>query len=236
LPEAEAAVLQHHFQDLEQQKEASLLGMWIFLATEILFFGVLFTVYTVYRSLYSSAFASASAHLDWRLGAFNTVVLICSSLTMALAVRAAASGARRAVVAWLFLTVLLGSAFLGVKFVEYRGKILPCLGAPRQAGERPYEGCLFPGPRFDSEELKIQAADSGRAQIYYSLYFGMTGLHATHMIIGIPILSVLALLAHRGRYTPRYHTPVELTGLYWHFVDIVWIFLFPLLYLIGARH
>jgi len=204
--------LAHHFEGLPEQKDAAGLGMWLFLAQEVMFFGGLFLVYTIYRSLYPHAFALGSSHLNWKLGAFNTAVLIGSSLTMAMAVHAAAVGARRQIVAYLLLTVLLGSTFLGIKVVEYADK---------------FHHGLVPGPHFQFEGPLARPV-----QIYYSLYFAMTGLHALHMVIGIPILLTLALLAHRGHYGPDYHVPVELTGLYWHFVDIVWIFLFPLLYLI----
>jgi cytochrome c oxidase subunit 3 len=205
--------LAHHFADLAEQKAASSLGMWVFIAQEIMFFGGLFLAYTVYRGLYASGFAAASHHLDWKLGAFNTAVLIGSSLTMALAVHAAAVGHRRHTVLFLLLTIALGAVFLGVKVVEYADK---------------FEHHLVPGPGFAFPEPHARAA-----QVFYSLYFAMTGLHALHMVVGIPILAVLALLAGRGRFTPTYHTPVEMTGLYWHFVDIIWIFLFPLLYLIA---
>ena len=205
--------LAHHFQNLDEQKEASSLGMWLFIAQEVMFFGGLFLAYTVYRNLYPAAFAEASHHLDWALGGINTAVLILSSLTMALAVRAAALGHRTQIVLFLIATVVLGSIFLGVKIVEYGDK---------------FEHHLVPGPHF-----QFPGPNARPAQIFYSLYFAMTGLHALHMIIGIPILLVLAWKAHRGRYGREYHTPVEMTGLYWHFVDIVWIFLFPLLYLVG---
>jgi len=191
--------------------------MWVFIAQEVLFFGGLFATYTVYRVLYPGVFAAASHHLDVGLGAFNTAVLICSSLTMALAVHAAALGRRKQIVAWLLLTVLLGGVFLGVKVVEYREK---------------WEHHLVPGPHFSAHELHLRGDAANQAQIYYSLYFAMTGLHALHMIIGIPIILGLAVFAWKGRYGPEWSTPVELTGLYWHFVDIVWIFLFPFLYLI----
>ncbi|HUG54604.1 MAG TPA: cytochrome c oxidase subunit 3 family protein, partial [Vicinamibacteria bacterium] len=183
---------------------------------EVMFFGGLFLAYAVYRNLYGDAFLEASSHLDWKLGAFNTVVLIGSSLTMALGVHAAALGHRRAIVGWLVATVALGTVFLAVKVVEYKDK---------------FDHHLVPGPAFQWE-----GPNAGPVQIFYSLYFAMTGLHALHMIIGIPIILVVAWLAHKGRYGPEYHTPVEMTGLYWHFVDIIWIFLFPLLYLIGATH
>jgi cytochrome c oxidase subunit 3 len=204
--------LAHHFHDLPEQKEAATLGMWVFIAQEVMFFGGLFLAYTIYRALYSRAFAEAAHHLDWKLGAFNTAVLIGSSLTMALAVHAAAVGHRKKIVTNLLLTITLGAVFLGVKVVEYKDK---------------FEHHLVPGPGF-----RFDGSDPRGAQVFYSLYFAMTGLHALHMIIGIPILATIALLARKGRYSPAYHTPVEMTGLYWHFVDIVWIFLFPLLYLI----
>jgi cytochrome c oxidase subunit 3 len=220
---AEGAVLQHHFESLAQQKAAASLGMWVFIVQEIMFFGGLFGTYAVYRHLYYEAFQDASHHLDWKLGAVNTAVLICSSLTMALGVHAAALGKGRATAGWLLATILLGTVFLGVKVVEY--------------GEK-FEHHLVPGEAFHyvAHDLAAEDVDAGlgtHAQIYFSLYFAMTGLHALHMIIGIPILAFLAFRAWHGAYGPMWHTPVEMTGLYWHFVDIIWIFLFPLLYLIG---
>jgi cytochrome c oxidase subunit III len=225
--ETHHAALQHHFTSLEQQREASTLGMWVFIAQEILFFGGLFGAYTVYRTLYPDAFSAGSHHLSWKIGFFNTLVLIGSSLTMAMGVYSAAIGKKNRVVGFILATILLGSVFLGVKYFEYGEKIRPCLG------DGPHTGCLVPGARFDAAALHLHGAEAGQVQIYYSLYFAMTGLHALHMIIGVPILLTIAWFAWRGRYSPEYHTPVELVGLYWHFVDIVWIFLFPLLYLIG---
>ena len=210
----EPPVLQHHFDNLGQQFEASALGRWLFLVTEILFFGGLFTAYMVYRLTYPDAFAEASHHLNIVLGGTNTAVLIGSSLTMAMAVYAAQRGDRNRQVLFLLLTMMLGLVFLGVKSVEYSHKFA--------------EG-LVPGANFRFE------GDAVHAQLFFSLYFVMTGLHALHMIVGIGIMAVLTVLAWRGRYTRRYHMPVEVSGLYWHFVDIVWIFLFPLLYLID-RH
>ena len=224
-----AGPLRHHFADLDQQQESSALGMWLFLVTEILFFGGLFAVYTIYRHLYYDAFAAGSHHLSWKLGFANTLVLIGSSLTMAMAVHSAALGQKGRIVLFLLLTVLLGGVFLGVKYVEYSEKILPCLG------DGPHTGCLLPGARFDASALHVEGDESTHVQIYFSLYFAMTGLHAIHMLIGLPMLASLAWLARQGRYSALWHTPVELVGLYWHFVDIVWIFLFPLLYLIGHR-
>ena len=224
-----SAALQHHFTSLEQQREASALGMWVFIAQEVLFFGGLFAAYTVYRSSYPEAFSAGSHHLSWKIGFFNTLVLIGSSLTMAMGVYSAAIGKKNRVVGFILATILLGSVFLGVKYVEYGEKIRPCFGDGAHAG------CLVPGERFDASALHVEGAAAGHVQIFFSLYFGMTGLHALHMIIGIPILLVIAGAAWRGRYSPEYHTPVELVGLYWHFVDIIWIFLFPLLYLIGSH-
>jgi cytochrome c oxidase subunit 3 len=227
--EAHHPALQHHFTSLEQQREASSLGMWVFIAQEVLFFGGLFAAYTVYRSMYPDAFSAGSHHLSWKVGFFNTLVLIGSSLTMALGVYSAASGKKNRVVGFILATVLLGSVFLGVKYFEYGGKIRPCLGDGAHAG------CLVPGARFDASALHVTGPPAGQVQIFFSLYFGMTGLHALHMIVGIPILLTIAYFAWRGRYGPAYHTPVEIVGLYWHFVDIIWIFLFPLLYLIGTH-
>jgi cytochrome c oxidase subunit 3 len=207
--------LLHHFDDADQQFEASTLGMWAFLITEIMFFGGLFLGYTVYRALYPEAFAEASKLLDYRLGAINTAVLICSSLTMVLAVRAAQLGQRRQLVTFLVLTIILGSAFLVNKGFEYSHK---------------FHEHLVPGPHFGPTH---PLTDPHHSQLFFSFYFGMTGLHALHMIIGIGILAVLAYQSWRGRFNAEYFAPVDITGLYWHFVDIVWIFLFPLLYLIS---
>jgi len=214
LSEAHASHL-HQFDSPEQQRESASLGMWVFIAQEIMFFGGLFLAYVVYRNLYHDAFAAASHHLDLRFGAFNTAVLIASSLTMALAVHAAQLGHRKVLVSFLIATIFLGSVFLGVKVVEYHDKFVHH---------------LVPGANFQFEgPLEHQA------EIFYSLYFAMTGLHALHMVVGVGLLAWLVYAATRGRYTPEYYSPVEMSGLYWHFVDIVWIFLFPFLYLI-SRH
>jgi cytochrome c oxidase subunit 3 len=205
--------LAHHFDDLGQQKQAAILGMWFFLVTEIMFFGGMFAGYAIYRSANSAAFDSASHHLDIGLGAFNTAVLILSSLTMALGVHAAQLGKRKALIVFLILTMVLGTVFLGVKAVEYSHK---------------YHEHLIPGPSFVYE-----AAHANGAEIFFSFYFAMTGMHALHMVVGIGIMLVLVAMAFQGRFTASYNNPVEVSGLYWHFVDIVWIFLFPLLYLLG---
>jgi cytochrome c oxidase subunit 3 len=207
--------LQHHFDTLEQQKEASSFGMWVFLVTEIMFFGGLFCAYLIYRSAHVQGFAAASHELDVVLGTVNTAVLIASSLTMAMGVWAAQTARSRAAVGFLLATIALGCTFLGIKVVEYSTKI---------------HHHLLPGPSF-----RWPGAEAAAAEQFYSLYFAMTGLHALHMIIGIAVVAALVVPAWRGRFDGAYHNPVEVTGLYWHFVDIVWIFLFPLLYLIG-RH
>ena len=206
------AALAHHFDDLEQQRNASTFGMWVFLATEVLFFGVLFATYAIYRAWYADAFAAASHELDVTLGTINTAVLITSSLTMALGVHAAQLGQRKLLMTFLVLTMVLGATFLGIKSVEYYHKFVEH---------------HVPGPSFQFEKAHIR-----HAQIFFSLYFVMTGLHALHMVIGLGIMLVMLWLAWRGTITPEYYSPIEISGLYWHFVDIVWIFLFPLLYLI----
>jgi cytochrome c oxidase subunit 3 len=219
----------HQFDTMEQQKESSTLGMWLFLVTEIMFFGGLFVAYVTYRTMYPAAFAAASSTLNVPLGALNTAVLICSSLTMALAIRSAQVNRPKAIVRYLVLTMLLGSTFLAVKGFEYADKF----------HEHHVPGASFNFVLEEAHETAVtQAADADfqrHAQIFFSLYFIMTGIHATHMIIGLGILAVLVFYSRRGKYDAEYYNPLEMTGLYWHFVDIVWIFLFPLLYLLGAH-
>jgi cytochrome c oxidase subunit III len=207
--------LQHQFDSLDQQREASTLGMWVFLVTEIMFFGGLFTAYVVYRNRFGNVFAEASHHLDLLLGAINTGVLIFSSLTMALAIWSAQMNRRKAIVYFLLLTVVLGSTFLGIKAYEYHHK---------------WVDHLVPGANFHYDGPHAE-----NAEIFFSLYFVMTGIHGLHMIAGICVILALLLPSWRGRYDAAYHNPLECLGLYWHFVDIVWIFLFPLLYLLGAH-
>jgi len=204
--------LAHHFDSYEQQQEASFFGMWVFLATEVMFFGGLFLAYLVYRTGNPAAFVAGSHELDITLGAINTGILIGSSLTMAMAVHSAQLGKFKAIATWMGATILLGGAFLGVKVVEYSHKI--------------HEG-HFPGANFH------WAGPEENVEMFFNVYFLMTGMHALHMIIGIGIMLVLIPLAWKGRFTPESHNYVEGFGLYWHFVDIVWIFLFPLLYLVG---
>jgi cytochrome c oxidase subunit 3 len=214
----ETLALREQFDTPEQQREASTLGMWVFLVTEIMFFGGMFTAYTAYRAWYPNVFAVASTSLDAVLGAVNTAVLLCSSFTMVMAVRAASLGARKSLILFLILTMLLGGVFLGVKAYEWNNK---------------FEEHHVPGPSFHLEGESAQG--QGQAMIFFSLYFAMTGLHALHMIVGEGILLYILLRARQNQYSPAYWTPVDISGLYWHFVDIVWIFLFPLLYLID-RH
>jgi cytochrome c oxidase subunit 3 len=216
LSDSHSTVLGHHFTELEQQHEANTMGMWVFLLTEVMFFGGLFLSYIVMRTAYPDVFREASQRLDITLGTINTAVLLCSSLTMVLAVHAAQLGKRKQVVAFILATMLLGSIFLGIKGVEYYHK---------------YEDHLIPGASFMYEG----EADPRVAQMFFGMYFTMTGMHALHMVIGILVLAYFAVGAWRNRYPPEGYTPLEMMALYWHFVDIIWVFLFPLLYLIG-RH
>jgi cytochrome c oxidase subunit 3 len=201
------------FEDAQQQAEASHLGMWTIIATEILFFGGLFLAYTVYRHFYFSEFAAASKRTDLFFGTFNSVILLTSSLTMALAVQFAKASWTKMLVCFLLLTIFLAVAFLVVKGFEYHKDIADH---------------LVPGANF-TPSLPLHS------QIFFWLYWAMTGLHAIHILIGICVLTAMTLLAQREKFSANYFTPVELTGLYWHFVDIVWLFLYPLLYLV-QRH
>jgi cytochrome c oxidase subunit 3 len=210
--------LSHQFEDMAQQREAATLGMWAFLITEVLFFGGLFTAYIVFRTQFPAAFARGSHDLDIMLGAINTGVLLTSSLTMAMAVHAAQEGKSNKSIRFLALTGFLGLVFLAIKAFEYSHK---------------FEHHLFPGSSF-----AFQGPEADHVQLYFILYFMMTGVHAAHMIVGILLLGVIIWMTAKGRFTATYNSPVENFGLYWHFVDIVWIFLYPLLYLIDVtgRH
>jgi len=208
-----------HFQTMEQQKESATLGMWIFLSTEILFFGGMFLTYTINRHTYPGVFAEASTTLSLKLGTINTLVLIASSLTMAMAVWSAEAAKKKLIPLFLVLTLILGSVFLFIKGIEYHDK---------------YVEHHIPGLSFQFEPGS-DVATNAHAQLFFSLYFGMTGLHALHMVVGVGLLLWLLWQSLKGRFTAEYNTPVENIGLYWHFVDIVWIYLFPLLYLID-RH
>lgn len=212
---AERAHVAHQFDDLGQQREASNLGMWAFLATEVLFFGGMFAVYAVYRTLYYDAFVEGSLYMDVVLGGVNTAVLLLSSYTVVLAVHAVQTGDNKGLVRNLIFTVILGTVFLIIKAFEYEHK---------------FAQNLVPGPGF-----ALTGPDAGHIQIYFLLYFIMTGLHAVHMVVGIGLMAVMAVKASKGRFTREYHNPIEVSGLYWHFVDIVWIFLYPLFYLIQVH-
>ena len=208
--------LQHHFDDLEQQLEASTLGMWLFLVTEVMFFGGMLAAYMLYRIWYPVAWADGSNELNIVMGGVNTAVLIFSSLTMAMAVRSAQTGHRNATMIFLVLTMLLGLTFLVIKFFEYKEK---------------FELNHVPGPNF-----RFEGPEAPHVQIFFSVYFALTGVHALHMVIGFTLLSVILWMTYKNRFSPEWYTPIELAGLYWHFVDIVWIFLFPLLYLVDRSH
>jgi cytochrome c oxidase subunit III len=234
------------FKTLDQQKDTATLGMWIFLVTEVMFFGGIMLAYTLNRHVYFAAFAMGSNTLSLKLGGFNTIVLLASSFTMAMAVWSAQTGKKQFISIFLVLTILLGFVFFGVKYVEYAQKfhhhlvpgksfdIFYCSNNPAKCDDITEDEM-----KVEREELeKASAADpdlNSHAQLYYSAYFGMTGLHALHMVIGAGLLIWLLKNSIAGAYTPRWNTPVDLVGLYWHFVDIVWIYLFPLLYLID-RH
>jgi cytochrome c oxidase subunit 3 len=209
---AAEAHLAHHFPNLEQQAHAARLGMWLFLATEILLFGGLFAAYGVYRWLYSDTFKLASALIETKWGALNTVVLISSSLTVALAHHEAEHGSQKKAAALLFVSVLAGLVFLGVKSIEY--------------GHHFHEGHL-PGRYYSYAPLQAPGVS-----MFWTLYFLMTGLHGIHVILGMGALGIIGTMCLRGRFSSGYATPVELGGLYWHLVDLIWIFLFPLFYLI----
>lgn len=271
--------LQHQFDNMEQQREAGSIGMWAFLVQEVMFFGGLFMAYLLYRSTYPMAFAAGSNHLDVKWGFINTLVLIVSSLTMALAVYCSQTGKQKALCGFIIATMGFGSVFLGIKAIEYtdkykhglipfevsgskftwnesqwhgakeRGEAIPPEveallshhkdGKAEEASFPVYTGDkkLFEG-HGTAKELKLYQDPETwqrKVQLFYWIYFAMTGLHALHMIVGLGIMSWLLWMAWKGSYGPEYHSPVEISGLYWHFVDIVWIFLFPLLYLLG-RH
>jgi len=221
----------HHFETQEQQREAGTFGMWLFLLTEIMFFGGLFFSYLLYRNWYYDAFVVASNQLSVPLGGTNTAVLITSGFCMALAVWAAEVRKKGVLVVTLILTILFGCVFIGIKADEYHEK---------------WEMHHIPGDHFDVsqfvnphayglKEEPLPPDQAAHTQIFFSLYFAMTGLHALHMIIGLGILFWLLWRAQRGDFTNGYVAPIENFALYWHFVDIVWLFLFPLLYLIN-RH
>jgi cytochrome c oxidase subunit 3 len=213
------AVVAHQFDDIEQQREAASFGMWVFLATEILIFGALFTGYAAYRVHYSRDFEAASGKLNILIGGINTVVLLTSSLTMALSVFAAHANRQRMLVWCLILTALLGTMFMVFKAIEYYTD---------------YRDNLMPGAAFEPAEWE-NVANPERVKLFLAFYYIMTGLHAVHLTIGIGIMVWLIVLARKGEFGTERFDPIEVSGLYWHFVDVVWIFLLPLLYLIGTH-
>ncbi len=228
--------LLHHFQSVEQQADTSNFAMWLFLLTEMMFFGGLFTAYLIYRNWYYLAFVAGSHQLNVVWGTLNTVVLICSSFTMAMGVWCAETRRRSGLVLCLILTFILGLGFLGIKTIEYSEKI-----EKHHVPGFHYNLSSFLDPASDPEIFKEYhdkplPLDIARdTELYFSLYFLMTGMHALHMIIGIGILGFMIFRARAGAYISGHVTFVENFGLYWHFIDIVWIYLFALLYLI-SRH
>jgi cytochrome c oxidase subunit 3 len=203
------------FQDIEQQTHAAELGMWAFMASEVLFFSGLFGLFTAYRFEYGDVFRQAAAHTDLGLGTANTFILLTSSLLVALSVHGVQHGWRTASVFWMLVaTVTLGLLFLALKFLEYAHH---------------FDEGLYPGPYYSNTEL------TGRgARVFFTLYYAMTGIHAVHVTVGIILMTWMALMVRRGRFDPTYHTPLELSGIYWHFVDIVWVFLWPMFYLMRS--
>jgi cytochrome c oxidase subunit 3 len=213
--------LAHHFDSLEQQHGAAAFGMWVFLATEAMLFGAVLTAYAIYRTAYTGEFRAGSLHLSLAIGGSNTAILLTSSLTMALAVRAAQLGLGKRCALFMLLTVGLGVIFLGLKLVEWVME---------------YNEGLVPWAAFDFERWQGTGLDASRVQLFFMFYFALTGMHAVHMIVGVGLILYFTPKAAAGKFSPVYHTPVELVGLYWHFVDIVWILLLPLLYLVGTHH
>jgi cytochrome c oxidase subunit 3 len=207
------AHLQHHFADDEQQRESAKLGMWLFLLTEILLFGGLFCAYAIYRAWYPEMFFNAHQALDVTLGGINTVVLISSSVTMALAIRSMQLDQRKKTINFLLATILLAGVFLVIKYFEYMHKI--------HLGQLPGKYYTYTG------------IEGSNPHIFFSVYFMMTGLHGIHVIGGMGVIAWILMQTRKGRFSSAYYTPIEMTGLYWHLVDLIWIFLFPLLYLIG---
>lgn len=203
----------HHWDSADSQFEAGRMGVWLFLVTEILFFGGLFCAFFVFRSWYFDSFVEAHSHLDWHMGAVNTVVLIFSSLTMALAVRSAQTNNKARTVQMLVVTLVCAAIFLVVKYFEYSHKI--------------HDG-LLPGGLFHATGFVTD-----HPQMFFSVYFMMTGVHGLHVVIGMGLMLWILIRANRGEFSQRYYAPVEGVGLYWHLVDLVWIYLFPLLYLVG---
>jgi cytochrome c oxidase subunit 3 len=220
----EAVHLQQQFEDMEQQTHTATLGMWVFLATEVLFFGALFTSYIVCRTRWPLAFRDGSRDLELWIGGANTAVLLTSSLFMAIAVRAAAMGNNPAVVKFLWITIVFGLAFLGLKAIEYTIETHEHLIPVINFTTIPPDQTNLP---FSQQHPRPQ-----QERLFMCFYFIMTGFHALHMIVGVGVLLTLVVLTRHGHFSAEYHNPIEIAGLYWHFVDIVWVFLYPALYLL----
>ena len=205
--------LAHHFSDSEQQKESAKLGMWIFLLTEVILFGGLFCFYAIYRAWYPDMFYNAHKFLDVHLGTINTIVLISSSVTMALAIRSIQGDNKKNTITFLIFTLFLAFIFLVIKYIEYSHKF--------DLGQLPGKYYSFLG------------VEGTNPHIFFSVYFAMTGLHGLHVLAGMIVIGWMLVKTKRDIFSSNYYTPIEMVGLYWHLVDLIWIFLFPLLYLIG---
>lgn len=203
----------HHFDNMEQQFSAAKLGVWLFLCTEILMFGGLFVVYAVYHNLYPEMFAEGAKFLDWRLGAVNTVVLLISSYTMAMGIYFAQKNDNKSCAKMMIVTLVCAATFMVIKYFEYTHKFH--LG-------------IYPGELFAFEGAQVD-----NLALYFSLYFLMTGLHGSHVLVGMGLIFWIWRRASKGEFSENYYTPVEGVGLFWHLVDLIWIYLFPLLYLVG---
>lgn len=206
----------HHYDSAEHEYISSKFGTWVFLVTEILMFGGLFVGYILFHEKFPEMFHAGSTFLNWKLGALNTVVLLLSSLTMALSIYYAQKGQKGLVLFNLYVTLFCGLIFLTVKYFEYTHKI--------------HEG-LLPGSYFSYTGPETELYSN--LGMYFSFYFVMTGLHGSHVLAGMGLITWLIVRAHKGEFGPKYYTPLECTGLFWHLVDLIWIYLFPLLYLIG---
>jgi cytochrome c oxidase subunit 3 len=235
-PAGDDTILEVQFDDLEQQHQSSLIGMWLFLATEVLFFGGLITAYVVYRATSPEEISLASRHMAVWLGFLNTIILLGSSLTMALAVRSAQLREHRKLVQNLIWTMVLGAGFLGVKAVEYgtefREHLVP--GWDFRVHEGGHESGGH-AEKSDREVIQEKGLNPGRYEMFFVLYFFMTGLHAIHLIVGIGLVGIMAYLSYHRWFSGGGATQIEVTGLYWHFIDIVWVFLYPMLYLINVH-
>jgi cytochrome c oxidase subunit 3 len=205
----------HHFESADHEFETSKFGMWLFLVTEIMLFGGLFVAYIIFRNLYPEMYHEAAHHLDKVMGAINTVVLLTSSLTMALAIGWVQRNDAKKATRYLVITLLCAATFLVVKYFEYKHKF--------------HDG-LLPGAHFDAAKSGIQHP---KADLFFSLYFMMTGLHGFHVLVGMILIAWMIVRVRRNEFSDKFYFPVECTGLYWHLVDLIWIYLFPLLYLIG---